>query len=156
MERFERMATLASVDRSQIITTTNTGDGDQAERDARYAAAFQRYMRQGMERLNGEDRELLMTGFSQIRALGTSPDTAAGYLVPDTFRGTMTETMKAFGGLLNICNVISTSDGADLWWPTNDDTGNEGALLSEAQEVPEQDLTIGRRELGAFTFTSSW
>ncbi|MFI0528540.1 phage major capsid protein [Streptomyces scabiei] len=154
LERLERMATLASVDRSQIVTTTGAGEGDQAERDARYAAAFQRYMRQGMERLNGEDRELLMTGFSQIRSLGTSPDTAAGYLVPDTFRGTMTETMKAFGGLLNICNVISTSDGADLWWPTNDDTGNEGALLSEAQEVPEQDLTIGRRELGAFTFTS--
>jgi HK97 family phage major capsid protein len=158
IERIQRMAALDTVDRSQAITTTGPADGaeggDQAQRDALYASAFHAYLRDGMTGVTREQQQLLMTGFRQVRALGTGTDTGGGYLVPETFRGTMTETMKAFGGLLNICNVITTSEGSDLSWPTNDDTGNEGALLSENQPVPEQDLTIGRRELGAYMFTS--
>lgn len=158
LERLERMAHLGSVDREQIVTTTDRGDDPDAEA-ARYAQAFHRYMRYGMEGLEGEDRQILRGGWNLLqergsRALGTAPDSAGGYLVPDAFRGTMTETMKAFGGLLNICSLITTDTGADLSWPTNDDTNNEGALLSEAAQVPEQDITVGERELGAYTFTS--
>lgn len=155
LERLERMAQLGSVDRNQIITTSDRGDDEEADAQ-RYAEAFGLYLRHGMEGLQAEQRQLLQGGFNRLdsRAMGTVPDTAGGYLVPDTFRNTMTETMKAYGGLLNICQVITTADGGDLWWPTNDDTGNEGALLSENQQVPEQDLTVGRRELDAYIFTS--
>lgn len=157
IERLQRMAALDTVDRSTVLTTTGRGDdpaGDQAARDAAYAAAFQHYLRDGMNGCSPEQQQLLRTGYQVTRAQGTSPDSAGGYLVPETFRGTMTETMKAFGGLLTICNIITTSDGADLSWPTNDDTGNEGALLSENTPVPEQDISVGRRELGAYIFTS--
>ncbi|MET8826530.1 phage major capsid protein [Streptomyces sp. NPDC004610] len=161
LERLERMAQLSSVDRSQIVTTSDRGDDDDADH-ARYAEAFGLYLRYGMEGLDGEQRQMLQGGFNQMsqqdrrdrRAMGTSPDSTGGYLVPDTFRNTMTETMKAFGGLLSICQVITTADGGDLWWPTNDDTNNEGALLSENAQVPETDMSVGRRELGAYVFTS--
>ncbi|MEU2992583.1 phage major capsid protein [Streptomyces griseoincarnatus] len=156
LERLERMANLSSVDRSQIITTSDRGDDEEADA-ARYAEAFGLYLRWGLEGLQTEQRQLLQGGFNQLtqqRSMGTSPDTAGGYLVPDTFRNTMTETMKAYGGLLNICSVITTADGGGLWWPTNDDTNNEGALLSENQPVPETDMQVGRRELDAYIFTS--
>ncbi|MGW1039333.1 phage major capsid protein [Streptomyces sp. NPDC002547] len=155
LERLERMAQLGSIDRGQILTTSDRGDDADAEAQ-RYADAFGVYLRYGLEGMASEQRQLLQGGFNQFdrRALGTAPDTAGGYLVPETFRNTMTETMKAYGGLLNICSVITTADGGDLSWPTNDDTNNEGALLSENQQVPEQDVTIGRRELGAYIFTS--
>ncbi|WP_309095266.1 phage major capsid protein [Streptomyces sp.] len=155
LERLERMAQLGSVDRNQIITTSDRGDDEEADA-ARYAEAFGLYLRHGMDGLQAEQRQLLQGGFNRLdsRAMATTPDTAGGYLVPDTFRNTMTETMKAYGGLLNICQVITTADGGDLWWPTNDDTGNEGALLSENQQVPEQDMAVGRRELSAYIFTS--
>jgi HK97 family phage major capsid protein len=155
LERLERMAQLSSVDRSQIVTTTDRGDDEEADAQ-RYAEAFGLYLRYGMEGLQTEQRQLLQAGFNQFdrRAMGTTPDTAGGYLVPDTFRNTMTETMKAYGGLLNICSVITTADGGDLWWPTNDDTNNEGALLAENAQVPETDIAVGRRELGAYMFTS--
>lgn len=156
LERLERMANLGSIDRNQIVTTSDRGDDPEAE-VARYAEAFGLYLRHGMEGLETEQRQLLRGGFNQLtnqRAMGTSPDTAGGYLVPDTFRNTMTETMKAYGGLLNICSVITTADGGGLWWPTNDDTNNEGALLSENQQVPETDMEVGRRELDAYIFTS--
>lgn len=159
LERLERMAQLNSVDRGQILQTSDRGEDPEAE-EARYAEAFSLYLRYGLEGLQGEQRQLLQGGFNQMqqgggrRAMGTAPDSAGGYLVPETFRNQMSETMKAFGGLLNICNVITTSDGGDLSWPTNDDTGNEGALLSENAQVPEQDMTVGRRELGGYIFTS--
>ncbi|MEU3255972.1 phage major capsid protein [Streptomyces sp. NPDC006997] len=157
LERLERMAQLSTVDRDQIVTTSDRGDDPDAEH-ARYAEAFGLYLRYGMDGLQTEQRQLLQGGFNRLssdaRAMGTTPDTAGGYLVPETFRNAMTETMRAYGGLLNICQVITTADGGDLSWPTNDDTNNEGALLSENQQVPEQDLNVGRRELGAYIFTS--
>ncbi|MFD9306131.1 phage major capsid protein [Streptomyces sp. NPDC060048] len=157
IERLNRMAALGTVDRSQIITATGsgeTGERGAADRDARYRDAFEHYARRGMEGLAPEQRQLLMGGFTEVRALGTGPDTAGGYLVPDEFQATMTETMKAYGGILSLANVITTSGGNDLNWPTNDDTANEGALLSENTQVGEQDITVGRRALKAYTYTS--
>lgn len=156
IERMERMSNLDTVDRSQIVTATaGPGPGQPSEGDGQgYAEAFERYMRHGMERLTSEQRQLLMNNFSEVRAQGTTSDTAGGYLVPEGFRDTMTETMKAFGGLLNLCTVITTTTGNDLPWPTNDDTGNEGALLAENSQVTEQDVTLGQRQMKAHTYTS--
>ncbi|RZQ59831.1 phage major capsid protein [Amycolatopsis suaedae] len=156
IERLERFAQLDTVDRSQIIQAGTTPAGPVREEnvDARYADAFTRYMRGGMDRLDAEQRQLLMENFSEVRAQGTTPDTAGGYLVPEGFRNVMTETMKAFGGLLGIANVITTTTGNDLPWPTNDDTGNEGAILAENTQVTELDVTVGQRKLAAHTYTS--
>jgi HK97 family phage major capsid protein len=163
IERLNRMAALEKIDRGQIVTATGggegaepdgRGDGDAEEKAKRYARAFGQYARHGMNDLSNEQRQLLMAKFAEVRALGTSPDTAGGYLVPDEFRNVMTETMKAYGGILSLANVISTSTGNDLTWPTNDDTSNEGALLTENTQVTEQDVTVGGRTLKAYTYTS--
>ncbi|AIJ26366.1 phage major capsid protein [Amycolatopsis methanolica] len=154
IERLERFAQLETVDRSQVVTSSGApvGGGDEAAQ--RYSEAFERYMRGGMDRLSGEQRQLLMENFSELRAQGVSTDTAGGYLVPEGFRAVMSETMKAFGGLLNVATVITTSTGNDLPWPTNDDTGNEGAILGENTQVTEQDVVLGQRKLLAHTYTS--
>jgi HK97 family phage major capsid protein len=55
---------------------------------------------------------------------------------------------------MNIANVITTSTGNDLPWPTNDDTGNEGAILDENTQVVEQDFTLGQNKLQAYTYSS--
>lgn len=111
-------------------------------------------MRRGMDGLLPEQRQLLMEHEVDVRAQGTGVDTSGGFLVPDEFRNELTETMKAFGGLLGLANVITTSTGADLPWPTNDDTGNEGEILGENQPASELDLTLGQRKLKAYTFSS--
>ncbi|MFE5675103.1 phage major capsid protein [Streptomyces erythrochromogenes] len=155
IERIQRMTALSTVDRSQLITTGGAGDERGAEDEAElYRSAFSRYTRNGMERMSHEQRELLMGNFTEVRAQSTGSDPAGGYLVPDEFRNTMTETMKSFGGILSLANVITTATGNDLNWPTNDDTANEGALLSENSQISEQDVTIGRRTMKAHTFTS--
>jgi HK97 family phage major capsid protein len=157
IERLERMANLDKVDRSQIITATRDGEdrgGNGEDTERQYREAFGTYLRRGLGRLTQDQQQLMEGRYSEVRAQGTVDDTAGGYLVPDEFRNTMTETMKAFGGLLGLAEVITTTTGADLQWPTNDDTGNEGALLAEGATVTEQDVTLGSRKLKAHTYTS--
>ncbi|MFE1925801.1 phage major capsid protein [Streptomyces asoensis] len=159
IERMNKMAALDKVDRGQIVTTTGEPSddrrgGDATDKAKRYSDAFGIYLRGGMDRLSPEQRNLMMDNEVDLRAMGAGIDTAGGFTVPDEFRNIMTETMKAFGGLLGLAEVIPTGTGADLKWPTNDDTGNEGEILGENQPAGEQDLLIGGKTLKAHIFSS--
>ncbi len=153
IERFEREAKLNSVDRSKVVTTDSGEERDATDGEKQYAAAFEAYARGGMRNLTGEQRDLLQRGYVK-NAQGTSPDTAGGYLVPEGWRGTMVETMKAYGGLLGFVEIITTDSGNKLPWPTNDDTANEGEIIGENTQVGEQNLDFGGAELDAHIFSS--
>jgi len=159
IERIQRMARLAQVDRSQHVVATGDG-GQEEDRDARtsedesYAEAFGVYLREGMGALEPAQRRLLEQGRREARALGVGTDSAGGYLVPDDFRATLTETLLAFGGLMSDIQVITTTTGNALSWPTNNDTANVGAILAENTQVSEQDVVFDENELGAYTYTS--
>lgn len=161
IERLQRAAKLEKVDYGQVVDTRGGGEVETPEsasekRDQAYEEAFGRYMRGGMETCTMEQRQMLLESHQSIesRAAGTTSGSVGGYLVPPGFRNTLSETMKAFGGLLNLANVINTSSGNPLQWPTNNDTGNVGAILSENTQITEQDVTLGTRTLGAFVYTS--
>lgn len=160
IERLNRMAALDTVDRSGAVTTTGGQDGpdgtdNEAER-ARYGEAFTRYLRGGLTRMAPEQQQLLEANFSEMtgRAQAAGVDTLGGYLVPEGFLAKMTEAMKAYGGILGLATPINTSTGNDLPWPTNDDTGNEGEILGENEEVGETGLTLGQRKLKAHIYSS--
>jgi HK97 family phage major capsid protein len=160
IERLNRAADLEKVDYRQVVDaripeSERPTETDEARSKA-YDEAFYAYMRRGMGELPSEQQQLLRTGFvkNEERAQGSATGSAGGFLVPEGFRATITESMKAFGGLMNLANVITTSTGNPLPWPTNDDTGNVGALLAENTQIGEQDATLGENELGAYTFTS--
>lgn len=157
IERLRRMQDLARVDRSQpVAAVVDTGEdrgGDLAAQE-RYADAFATYLRRGAGALTLEQRELLEQGREEVRAQGVGTDSAGGYLVPEGFRATLTESLQAFGGLMGDIEVITTSTGNRLPWPTNDDTANVGAILAENTQVTDQDLTFAQNELGAYTYTS--
>lgn len=153
IERLEAAAKLEVIDYRQVIPaqTALAKPEDAAEdRDARYTEAFGRFMRGGMDHLSLEQRSLML----ENRAQGTDIPADGGYLVPDGFRQTMTETMKAFGGLLNLANVITTSTGNTLQWPTNDSTSQVGAILAENTQITEMDVTFGTKAIGAYTYSS--
>ena len=137
-------------------TPEGTEDRSETQGEEAYRSAFEGMLRRGVGRLSPAEQELLERGYEAFegRAQAAGTDTAGGYTVPEEFRNRMTESMKAYGGLLSLVNVITTSSGARLVWPTNDDTANEGALLSENTQVTEQDVTFGQGELNAYTYTS--
>jgi HK97 family phage major capsid protein len=92
----------------------------------------------------------------QLRAQGEGTGPAGGYLVPATMVNRLTERMKAFGGLEGVADVMTTTSGEVLNWPSLDDTSNEGEVVAEgAAPAGGADLVFGKRELGAYRFTST-
>ena len=154
-ERHEqRAAANARVDRTGVVPDKPGGD-DGDETDAAYARAFTAFLRGGTDELKPEDKVLLRQNFRQPQqAAGVGTPAGGGYLVPPAFRDTVIETMKAFGPMLQVAEVIETNTGATLPWPTNDDTANVGAILAENTQVTEQDVTLGTANLDAYMYTS--
>lgn len=157
-ERSERLAAVMNspVDESRS-TNPRPGEGAAGDISDEYRSAFATYMRRGMTGLNGDEQRLLQEGFvedTEGRAQAAGVPAAGGYTVPQGFRNKMVETLKAFGGILSVAEILNTDTGASLPWPTNNDTANEGGLLSENTAVTEQDLVFGSNKLGAHMYTS--
>lgn len=131
--------------------------GDPSARaDGAYRAAFDKFLRYGTQELSQEEHQLLRANFNaDLRAQGAGTGAAGGYTVPEGFWAKVTETKKYFGGINpEVADHIETDTGADIPWPTNDDTGNEGDILGENTQASEQDATFGQKTLGAHMFTS--
>ena len=156
VERMERMARMDTVQRDQLVIADGPAPEDRSNVDpeAAYRGAFGQYVRGGMSGLDNEQRQLLMSNMSEVRAQATSPGSAGGYFIPTETLQRITETMKAYGGILSLANVLNTTSGNPLNWPSNDDTANVGAILAENSQITEQDVTLGQKSLGAFTYTS--
>ncbi len=153
IEREEKLAARApEFDRSASPATVQPVVTDEPRDE--YAAAFAAYIRN--EPLSYEQQKALQAGFdTSIRnAAGVGTGAAGGYTVPPEFRDKFVETQKWYGPMLQEAEVISTDTGANLQWPTNDDTANVGAILAENAQVTEQDFTIGTASIDAYMYTS--
>lgn len=126
-----------------------------------YRDAYEIYLRDGAAALKPEQRQMLTDyqASMEIRAQSTT-NTEGGYTIPEGFAGYITEVMQDFSGLLGAAGsaggpeLLRTASGNTIPFPTNDDTGNAGLLLSENAAVTEQDTVFGQRTLGAYMFTS--
>jgi HK97 family phage major capsid protein len=153
-------ADMSHVDRSGL---KGGGDADHTDDDAGadlYNEAFELFVRNGMANLEPAHRKAMRARYNTMdpkeikAAAGIGTSAAGGYLVPQGFRADIIEKMKAYGAVQQECTVINTDTGATLPWPTNDDTGNVGALLAENTAVSEQDFVFGTAQLGAYKYTS--
>lgn len=120
------------------------------ERARKYEAAFDRYLRVGVEDMTPDERAIV----HEQRAQSVGTTTAGGFLVPEGFSGQLEESMLAFGGMREAATQFSTATGNDLPWPTVDDTSNTGALLAENTTVAEQDFTFGQIVFKAYKYSS--
>jgi HK97 family phage major capsid protein len=156
-ERFDAAAVANSqVDRSGVVSPDNSAD-DEGDREEEYARVFSSFIRNGRDELAPDDRRLLASGMrndQDIRNAAGTGGSAGGYAVPALFRDTFVETMKWYGPMLEEAETIFTNSGANLPWPTNDDTANVGAILAENTQVTEQDVTLGTASLDSYMYTS--
>jgi HK97 family phage major capsid protein len=148
-EEFDR------VDRTGVVPAEPLDDlGDEPAKG--YTDAFNRYMRNGISALDSSDQKVLMAGFVKgpQNAGGVATGAAGGYTVPPAFRQKIIERMTFVASMRQLAEVITTDTGAQLPWPTVDDTANEGAILAENTQVTEQDVTFGQASLDAYMYTS--
>lgn len=118
--------------------------------DEQRAAAFDAFLRQGMSEMTAEQRQILR----EMRAQATSPGEKGGYTVPTQMLNMIYESMKDYGGLAGVAQIMTTDSGNPIEWPTSNGTAEEGVLLGENQEAAEEDVEFGMETLGAVKLTS--
>jgi HK97 family phage major capsid protein len=119
--------------------------------------AFDHYLRRGLNRMpEDEQRALERVDLTapEYRDLSDVTGSAGGFTIPQGFLQKITERQKYYGPMRLVANVIQTSSGQALPWPSNDDTGVVASVLAENVQISEADVTFGQRQLNAYVWTS--
>ena len=99
-----------------------------------------------------------MTGSDhELRAITTTVDSAGGYLVPDTTQAKIIERLKAFGGLMNEAENITTQTGEPMLWATEDDTANTAEIVAEGAAAASAgaDKVFGQNSLSVYKYEAT-
>jgi HK97 family phage major capsid protein len=126
-------------------------DQMEGQRDE-YEHAFTTYLKRGAASLNQEQRSALDA--SALQTAGAGIATAGAYLIPQGFWANLQIALKAYGGILQLCNVVPTNTGNPMPWPTNDPTAIVGSYITEGNQLSMQDYTFGQGMMFAWTITS--
>ena len=80
---------------------------------------------------------------------------SGSHTIGSTFVERLERAMLAYGGMLRVAEVIRTSHGEPMRWPTADDTGNAGVQLEENTSVGGSvDPSFGSVIWNAYKFSS--
>ena len=156
--RIDRMESAETLQNSMLEDMRNRSErnGADPEQEVNRAeletSTFRTWMRHGPSALNEAQRSVFNQRFQN--ALGTSPDTAGGFTVPQGFYSTLIDAQLAYGGMINEAFVFDTGTGNTLPIPTDNDTSNKGAILGENVQVATQDITFGAFNMNAWTYSS--
>lgn len=91
----------------------------------------------------------------ELRALSIGTTTAGGNSVMDEMMRAWAEIMKWYGRVENLATVVNTTTGAQLPWPTVDDTSNTGRLLTEGTgATTTTDPSFGVVNLSSYKMSS--
>lgn len=144
---------------ARIVTAQPSDVLDEVERQRLMNA----YLRHGAMGMDPDDwRAFHRASYRAIdgpvyqNAQGTTSGPAGGFTVRESWRAAVIEATKAFGGMRQVAEVITTEDGAPYHFMTADDTSNVGAIIAENQAVSETSVTWGMRTLQSFMYTSNY
>ena len=126
-------------------------DGEKTKTaDEMRAQAFNVFLRNGLGELSQEERQAL----AEMRAQGVGVNDKGGYTVPKEMQARIVEQMKAYGGIAQVAQILTTSDGRTIEWITADGTTEEGELIGENTAATEADTSFGIASLGAKKLSS--
>lgn len=122
-----------------------------------YARAFRAWMAHGRDGLDVNVRRTLAAGLvdqAETRALGVGVAGAGGYTVPQAFLADLVIRMKAYGAVRRVAKIVNTDGGADMPFPSMDDTANVGRILAENTALTQTDVAFTTKTLKAYMYSS--
>lgn len=134
---------------SQLAAEAAAAAG-QGSPDEQRSQAFIKFVRQGAAELTSEERKMLQ----EARAQGVTGPEKGGYTVPTTFLAKVQESMKQYGGIASVAQILVTDGGNPIEWPTSNGTNDEGELIGENTDAGEKDVDFGMDAVGAHKLTS--
>lgn len=114
--------------------------------------ALAKFIQGGMSALNDDEVAEYKARIQNAQSVGTGSE--GGYLTQREFASSLSEAMKAFGGIRKRATVIQTETGTAMDFPTADATSEEGEIVGENADHNDEDTTFGTLELGTFKYSS--
>ncbi len=134
----------------------NISIADAKNQDEQEGTIFKKWLLGGMQDLNDQERRVMQRRAAPViqaaQSVGTT--TAGGFLVPQSFSDRLEIALKYHSGVMENAEVIETDSGADMPWPTVNDTTQVGAILAENATISAQDVTFASVTLKAYMYTS--
>lgn len=87
-------------------------------------------------------------------AMSTTTTTEGGHTVPTEVYTMVIEAMKAFGGMRQVAQVITTEGGNPLNFPTSDGTSEVGEIVAENAAASAGDITFGVAAVNPYMYSS--
>ena len=91
---------------------------------------------------------------TETRAQSHLLGTLGAYSIPEGFIPRIEVALKKWGGVRQNAEILRTSTGQDLPWPTCDSTSQLGELIGENQTVAAADIVFGVRVVRAYKYSS--
>lgn len=89
------------------------------------------------------------------RAMSAIDTTLGASTIEPVFVRNFERALLEFGGMRQVAQVIRTETGAQMSWPTSNDTMNEGVIVGENTSAGDAtDPTTGETQWGAYKYTS--
>ncbi|WP_348658642.1 phage major capsid protein [uncultured Stutzerimonas sp.] len=116
---------------------------------------FRAWLAGGVENLTPEQREVVAQRREALRnTMSTSVGTEGGYLVEKEFSAALLESLKDYGGMRSVAQVIRTETGAAMDFPTTDATSEEGEIVGENAPTTNEDASFGTMAHVVYKFSS--
>ena len=87
-------------------------------------------------------------------AMSTTTPAEGGYTVPAEIATMVVDALKAFGGMREVAQVITTAGGNALNWPTGDGTSEVGEIVAENAAATGADITFGTVAVNPYKYSS--
>jgi len=86
--------------------------------------------------------------------MSTTTTTEGGYTVATEYMRSLEAAMKAYGGMLDVADIIRTASGADMNFPTTDATAEVGEIVGQNSAASGLDTTFGNTALSVYKYSS--
>lgn len=123
----------------------SAANAEETRAAAEYRRAFGEYLIGGMNSLSPESRSI-------IEKRAALAGLTAGVLIPTELASSIEIALKSYGGMFEAGQIINTSKGGDLTFPTVNDTSAKATIVAEYDQSAKRTPTFGSVVLKAYTY----
>ncbi len=136
---------------------------NETPKEREHRTAFSSYLRLGVAQMPQDQRAVLerYRATGEMRDMGTGgegayPGATTGFLVPLGYVQNIIEALKYFGPLLDgdVTDLMETSTGQLLPYPTENDVNIMGERVGEGQQVSAQDVSLSQIMFSAWKYST--
>lgn len=89
-----------------------------------------------------------------FNTMSTPTGSEGGYTVPSAVASSLIDSLKLFGGMRAVSEILNTAQGNPLSFPSSNGTSEEGEILAENAQASALDPSFGTVSLNVFKYSS--